>query len=232
MLLPDPITHANRVHSRERYERRNRYILANRPGFNLRYWKRILRMPGRIDKMAEALGWSDTRRLFLKARLLSRMTCFFVDHLVGRLREAGLASEPDLAHEWERQYAHFLDLFLRLSATPDAADILWAMKAMTRLTQLPRPLLRCRERHWRLVSRVADGGARVAQVMASPRSARAKAWRICFLAAREADRFEKTGLRWDEGYSRSMLANYADFRSDEDVYLAVVQYESAPTRPQ
>lgn len=228
MLLPDPITHADRVRSRERYERRNRYILSRRPGFNLRYWKRILRMPGRIDRMAGTLGWSDTTRLFVKARLLSRMTCFFVDHLVGRLREAGLASEPDLAHEWERQYAHFLDLFLRLSATPEAADILWAMKAMTRLTQPPRPLLRCRERHWRLVSRVADGGARVAQVMASARSPRAKARRICFLAAREADRFERTGVPWNDGYGRSMLANYADFRTNEEVYLAVVGFEAPP----
>lgn len=232
MLLPDPITHADRLRSRARYERRNRYILSRRPGFNLRYWKRILRMPGRVDRMAETLGWSETTRLFVKARLLSRMTCFFVDHLVGRLREAGLTSEADLAHEWERQYAHFLDLFLRLSATPDAGDILWAMRAMTRLTQPPRPLLRGRERHWRLVSRVADGGARVAQVMASSRSAEAKARRICFLAAREADRFEKTGVRWEDGYGRSMLANYADFRSDEDVYLAVVGYETAPKAPQ
>ncbi|MBQ7251884.1 MAG: hypothetical protein IJS32_04705 [Kiritimatiellae bacterium] len=232
MLLPDPITHADRLRSRERYERRNLYILFHRPGFNLRYWKRILRMPERVDRMAETMGWSDTTRLFVKARLLSRMTCFFVDHLVGRLREAGLTCEADLAHEWERQYAHFLDLFLRLGATPDAADILWAMKAMTRLTQPPRPLLRCRERHWRLVSRVADGGARVAQVMASPRSPKAKASRICFLAAREADRFEKTGVRWEDGYGRSMLANYADFRADEDVYLAVVEYEDAAKSPQ
>ena len=63
-------------------------------------------------------------------------------------------------------------------------------------------------------------------------SPEAKARRICFLAARDADRFEKAGVPWEDGYGRSMLANYADFRADEAVYLAVVEYETAPKAPQ
>jgi hypothetical protein len=41
--LPDPITNYNRQQIRRRYQRREEYILGHHPGFNLLYWRRIIR---------------------------------------------------------------------------------------------------------------------------------------------------------------------------------------------
>lgn len=225
-LLPDPITDYSRRMAHGRYARRARYILRNRPGFNLRYWKRITRVSGRVDKMAARRGLGRGEALLFKALLISRMTCFFIDHLVGRLNETGLIPAHELRGEWERQYTHFLDLFLRLNSVPDGGDILLAMQRLHRYTMPPERLLRARERHWGLFRRLipAGGGEGVVARRVEGRSGGAVARRACMQAAREADVWERGGGGdWLRAYADAMLRQYAWLRRRPDALAVILE---------
>jgi hypothetical protein len=222
-LLPDPITDHSRRVSQERYKRRAAYILSCRPGFNLRYWKRIVRVSARVDRLAAHRGWDREVALLFKALLISRMTCLFIDHLVGRLNEAGLVPAHELTPEWERQYAHFLDLFLRLNSVSDGGAILQAMGRLHYYTAPPEWLLRARMRHWGLFGRLAASGKCGGAGCGGRRCGEAVGRRACTAAARAADAAERRGEGpWDRAYADAMLGQAGALLERPDALAAIL----------
>ena len=88
--LPDPITNYNRQLARQRYQRREEYILGHHPGFNLVYWQRIIRAPRHVERWGRLRGWTRDQVLLTKALLISRMACVFIDHLITRMAQADI----------------------------------------------------------------------------------------------------------------------------------------------
>lgn len=227
--LPDPITDYSRRTDYVRYRARADYVLQNRPGFNLRYWGRIGRVSPRIDRLQSHMGWSHEYALVFKALLIGRMTCVFIDHLVERLAEAGLTSQHELRAEWERQYGHFIDLFLRLNSIPDGEDILFMMHRLHHYT-VPSPrLLATRLRHWHYFERLLAKGSglvpeeRAIHMLHANRPARIIARKLCAWASLYADFCERrTGETWGAAYAHCMLRFYTHIRHHPAVFVAIL----------
>ena len=134
LALPDPITNYNRQVARERYVRREEYVLGHRPGFNLIYWQRITRTPARVERWGRLWGWTRDQIMLTKALLITRMACVFIDHIIRRMEQAELIEtslgEPHL--EWENQYRNFLLQFLRVKSIPDRREIVKLMQRLHR----------------------------------------------------------------------------------------------------
>ena len=231
--LPDPITNYNRQLARQRYQRREEYILGHNPGFNLVYWQRILRAPGRVERWGRRLGWTHDQIMLTKALLISRMACVFIDHIIRRMEQADMISaSPGAPHaEWENQYRHFLLLFLRIADIPDRRDIVKQMQRLHRYTVPPTSLLDFRRRHWARIERsippflTASGVTslfirRQFVVQGDPVFA---ARRICFTAALYSDIQERRyHLQWMYAYSDCMLRLYDHIRRFPDIFAALI----------
>lgn len=232
--LPDPITNYNRQLARQRYQRREEYILGHHPGFNLVYWQRILRAPGRVERLGWHLGWTRDQIMLTKAMLISRMACVFIDHIVRRMEEANMiAAMPGAPSvEWENQYRHFILLFLRAVAIPDRREIVKLMQRLHRYT-LPSPsLLKFRARHWEAIERVLAPRMNPAGASAlfsrHPDLARhapvVAARRICFAASLYSDIQERLyRQQWMYAYSDSMLRLYDHIRKFPDILAALIE---------
>ena len=232
--LPDPITNYNRQIARQRYQRREEYILGNHPGFNLIYWQRILRAPTRVDRLGKRFSWSTDQILLTKALLISRMACVFIDHIIRRMEQADMiAAAPGAPHlEWENQYRHFLLLFLRLTTIPDRREIVKRMERLHRYTMPPASLLGFRRRHWarieRCLSRHLNSSDTTSLFVRHPSgphiSPAAAARRICFTAAFYSDMQERLfNQQWMYAYSDCMLRLYDQIRKTPDVLAALIE---------
>lgn len=234
--LPDPITNYNRQLARQRYLRREEYILGHHPGFNLVYWRRIVRVSARVERLGIHFGWSRDQIMLTKALLISRMACVFIDHIIHRMEQAELiAPAPGGPHaEWESQYHHFLLQFLRLPEVPDRRDIVKLMQRLHRYTQPPVTLLDFRRRHWKSIERILPG------LMAGPlglpgplvfrrplqrsRNPTVIARHICFTAALYSDVQERRyRQQWIYAYSDCMLRLYDPLRKYPDILSALVE---------
>ncbi len=232
--LPDPITNYNRQQARRRFERREEYIVGHHPGFNLVYWQRIIRTPGRVERRGLQLGWTREQTRITKALLISRMACVFIDHIIRRMEEADLIPRsPGAPHmEWENQYRHFLLLFLRQTDIPDRRDIVKSMQRLHRYTLPPASLLDFRQRHWKRVERalpqfLTPSGAstlfiyRQFDPYGNPVVAARK---ICFTAALYSDIQERLyHQQWMYAYSDCMLRLYDHIRKYPDILAAVIE---------
>lgn len=232
--LPDPITNFNRQIARNRNQRREEYILGHHPGFNLAYWRRIVRTPGRVERWGTRLGWSRDQIMLTKALLISRMACVFIDHIIRRMEEADLISTyPGAPHvEWENQYRHFLLLFLRLAEIPDRREIVKLMERLHRYTMPPAALIDFRRRHWASIERclrpfLSPSGAAnlfVRHQFSTQGNPVADARRICFTAAAYSDIQERLyGLQWMYAYSNCMLRLYDQVRRFPGILAAIIE---------
>ena len=230
--LPDPITNYNRQLARRRYQRREEYILGHHPGFNLVYWQRILRVPGRVERWGGRAGWTHDRIMLTKALLITRMACVFIDHIIRRMEQADMISAtPGAPHvEWENQYRHFLLLFLRLADIPDRREIVKLMQRLHRYTMPPASLLDFRRRHWRWIERIlpsllAPSGSNalfIRNQFTDQGDPVAAARKICFTAALYSDIQERLyHQQWMYAYSNCMLRLYDHIRKFPDVLSAV-----------
>ena len=231
--LPDPITNYNRQVARQRYLRREEFVLGHHPGFNLVYWRRIVRAPARIDRLGRHWGWNHDQIMLTKALLISRMACVFIDHLIGRMEQADIispsAGAPHL--EWENQYRQFLLLFLRTATIPGRREIVKIMQRLHRYTMPPESLIRFRRRHWRWIERILPSLLtpsaastlfirRQFNVHAAPVAAARK---ICFTAALYSDIQERLyRQQWMYAYSDCLLRLYEHIRKHPDVLAALI----------
>ena len=232
--LPDPITNYNRQLARLRYQRREAYIVGHHPGFNLVYWRRIVRAPGRVERWGWRRGWTRDQTMLTKALLISRMACVFIDHIIRRMEEADLIPPSPLAPhlEWESQYRHFLMLFLGLTEIPDRREIVKLMQQLHRYTMPPASLVGFRRRHWKRIERslppfLNPSGAatlfirRQFDPYGNPVAAARK---ICFTAALYSDLQERVyHQQWMYAYSNCMLRLYAHLRKFPDILSAVIE---------
>ncbi len=232
--LPDPITNYNRQVARQRYLRREAHVLIHHPGFNLVYWRRIIRAPARIERLGRHLGWTADQINLTKALLISRMACVFIDHMIYRMEQAHLlvATHGAPHAEWENQYRQFLRLFLRLTEIPDRRAIVKLMQRLHRYTRPSTTLLSFRQRHWEFIEgilapRLNPEGA--AALFARPaftsgqNPARA-AQRIRFHAALFADIQERLHQQlWMFAYSDFMLRLYDQIRKYPEVLTSLVE---------
>ena len=232
--LPDPITNYNRQLARLRYQRREAYIVGHHPGFNLVYWRRIVRAPGRVERWGWRRGWTRDQTMLTKALLISRMACVFIDHLIGRMEQVDIippsAGAPHL--EWENQYREFLLLFLRTHEIHGRREIVKIMQRLHRYTMPPESLLRFRRRHWRWIERILPSLLtpsaastlfirRQFNVHAAPV---AVARKICFTAALYSDIQERLyRQQWMYAYSNCMLRLYDHVRKTPDVLSALIE---------
>ena len=232
--LPDPITNYNRQQARQRYQRREEYILGHHPGFNLIYWQRIIRTPRRVERWGLRLGWSYDQIMLTKALLISRMACVFIDHIIRRMEQADMISTtPGAPHvEWENQYRHFLLLFLRLANIPDRREIVKLMQRLHRYTMPPASLLDFRRRHWARVERsippfLTPSGAAslfIRHQFTGQGNAVVAARRICFTAAIYSDIQEHLyHQQWMYAYSDCMLRLYDQIRKTPGIFAALIE---------
>ncbi|HOE00745.1 MAG TPA: hypothetical protein PLD40_03995 [Kiritimatiellia bacterium] len=233
LALPDPITNYNRQIARQRYLRRAEQVLGHHPGFNLAYWRRIVRASDRVDRLGRHWGWSADQVKLTKALLITRMACVFIDHLIQRMKQAGIIPpHPDEPHlEWERQYRNFLLMFLRTPEIKDRREIVKNMQRLHRYTTPPVSLLEFRQRHWRWFA------ALMPSLLASPNPNTlfirrqlhldgppvAAARRICFTAALYSDIQERAyRQQWMYAYSDCMLRLYDRLRATPQVLAAII----------
>ena len=232
--LPDPITNYNRQLARRRYQRREEYILGHHPGFNLVYWRRILRAPGRVERWGRRLGWSHDQIMLTKALLVSRMACVFIDHIIRRMEQADMIpGSPGAPHaEWENQYRHFLLLFLRLVEIPDRREIVKLMQRLHRYIMPPDFLLSFRRRHWARIERglpqfLTPSGAStlfIRRQFAAQGDPLVAARRICFTAALYSDIQERLyRQQWMYAYSDCMLRLYDHIRKFPHLLAAIIE---------
>jgi hypothetical protein len=232
--LPDPITNYNRQLARKRYQRREAFILDHHPGFNLVYWRRIVRAPERVERWGRLLGWTRDQIMLTKAMLISRMACVFIDHIIHRMVEAELISPtPGGPHgEWENQYHHFLLLFLRQPEVPDRREIVTLMQRLHRYTLPPVTLLDFRRRHWKSIERVlpalmTPAGAATLftrRPITAKRQPVSAARHICFTAALHSDIQERLyHQQWTYAYSDGMLRLYDRLRKSPDILAALLE---------
>lgn len=231
--LPDPITNYNRQVARQRYLRREAFVLGHHPGFNLVYWRRIVRAPARVERLGRRWGWSRDQIKLTQALLVTRMACVFIDHLIGRMAQAGIlprsANAPHL--EWERQYRDFLLLFLRTTEIHGRREIVKIMQRLHRYTMPPQSLLDFRQRHWRWIARILPGLLtpsaastlfiqRQFNVQGDPVVAARK---ICFTAALYSDIQERLyRQQWMYAYSTCLLRLYDLLRKNPDILSALI----------
>lgn len=231
--LPDPITNYNRQVARQRYMRREEFVLGHHPGFNLVYWRRIIQSPARVERLGRHWGWSHDQIMLTKALLISRMACVFIDHLIRRMEQADiispLAGAPHL--EWERQYRNFLLLFLRTPEIQGRREIVKIMQRLHRYTMPPASLIEFRRRHWKwfggiLTSLLTPAGAatlfirRQFNFQGDPVAAARK---ICFTAALYSDIQERLyRQQWMFAYSGCMLRLYDRIRRTPRVLSAII----------
>jgi len=233
LALPDPITNYNRQIARKRYERREEFVLGHHPGFNLVYWRRIMRAPLRLERWGRRFGWSRDQIMLTKALLVSRMACVFIDHIIRRMEQADLMPVfPNAPHvEWERQYRSFLLLFLRSPEVSDRREIVKLMQRLHRYTMPPESLIRFRRRHWRWIERIlppllTPSGAsslfirRQFDTQGHPDAAARK---VCFTAALYSDIQERLyHQQWMYAYSDCMLRLYEHIRKHPDLFAALL----------
>lgn len=231
--LPDPITNYNRQIARQRYQRREEFILDHHPGFNLVYWRRIVRAPDRVERWGRLLGWTRDQIMLTKAMLISRMASVFIDHVIHRMVQAELISPvPGGPHaEWENQYHHFLLLFLRQPEVPDRREIVTLMQRLHRYTVPPVTLLDFRRRHWKCIEHVlppllTPAGA-ATLFNRRPISARyrpvAAARHICFTAALYSDIQERLyRQQWTYAYGHCLLRLYDQLRKSPEILAAIL----------
>lgn len=231
--LPDPITNYNRQIARQRYLRREEFVLGHHPGFNLVYWQRIVRASGRIDRWGRRLGWTRDQIMLTKALLISRMACVFIDHLIRRMQQATLIPPSNLAphQEWESQYRHFLMLFLSQTEVEDREEIVSLMQRLHRYIMPPEVLIAFRQRHWKWIERIlpqflVPAGAtnlfirRQFNAAGDPVVA---ARRICFTAALYSDIQERLyGQQWMYAYSDCLLRLYDQIRKSPEILAAIL----------
>lgn len=233
LLLPDPITSYNRELFRRRTERRAEFIRGHHPGFNLIYWQRIIRAPGRVERWGRRFGWSHDQVMLTKALLISRMACVFIDHIIRRMKEAELiAPAPGAPHaEWEEQYRHFLLLFLRQEDIPDRREIVKLMQRLHNYTVPPESILTFRRRHWQCIRRsiapllTASGSSRllIRRELATRRNPALAARRICFTATLFSDIQERLyHQQWMFAYSNCMLRLYDQLRKSPGILSAII----------
>ena len=235
LSLPDPITNHNRQIARQRYLRREEYVLDHHPGFNLVYWRRIIRAPARLDRLGHRWGWPPDRLILTKALLISRMTCVFIDHIIRRMQQADILPAPGAPHlEWERQYRSFLLLFLRATEIPERRNIVKHMQRLHRYTMPPASLIRFRQRHWPRIERslppllTPSGAANlfIRRQLAAQRNPVVAARRICFTAALYSDIQERLyNQQWMYAYSDCLLRLYEHIRKKPDVFAAIIALE-------
>jgi hypothetical protein len=232
--LPDPITNYNRQQIRRRYQRREEYILGHHPGFNLLYWRRIIRAPARVERWGRRLGWDRDQIMLTKALLISRMACIFIDHIIRRMEAAGLLDPSPHAPqaEWENQYRHFLLLFLGLEEVPDRREIVKLMQRLHRYVVPPASLLDFRRRHWARIERQiapllnASGASSlfIRRQFAVRSDPVFTARRICFTAALYSDIQERLyRQQWMYAYSDCMLRLYDQLRRNPAVLTALIE---------
>ena len=102
--LPDPITNYNRQIARQRYLRREEYVLDHHPGFNLVYWRRIVRAPARVERWGRRWGWTRDQIMLTQALLVSRMACVFIDHLIRRMGQKLGVTQVVVTHDMRSLY--------------------------------------------------------------------------------------------------------------------------------
>ncbi len=234
LSLPDPITNFNRETVRRRYQRREEYILGNRPGFNLIYWQRIIRAPARVARWGRHFGWPPEQVLLTQALLISRMACVFIDHIIRRMEQADLLeARPGAPHaEWENQYRHFLLLFLRQRDIPARRQIVKQMQLLHHYTLPPASLIDFRRRHWARIEHcipplLRNGGSLSLfthrQFTPGGRPA-AAARHICFTAAVYSDIQERRyRQQWMYAYSDCMLRLYDQLRKQPAILAALLR---------
>ena len=233
LSLPDPITNYNRQIARERYLRREEYVLGHRPGFNLIYWQRITRAPARVERWGRRWSWTRDQIMLTKALLITRMACIFIDHIIRRMEQAELIeTAPGAPHlEWENQYRNFLLQFLRVATIPDRRDIVKLMQRLHRYTVPPASLLDFRRRHWRWLEQILrpllipSGSVElfIRQQIVVRSNPTTTARRICFVAALYADIQERVyQQRWMYAYSDCLLRLYDRIRQFPDVFAALI----------
>ena len=236
LALPDPITNYNRQIARQRYVRREKFVLGHHPGFNLVYWRRIVRAPGRVERLGRHWGWSRDQIILTKALLITRMACVFIDHLIQRMEQAAIISPSTNAPhlEWERQYRNFLLLFLRTNEIPDRREIVKDMQRLHRYTMPPASLIEFRRRHWKwfagiLPSLLATPNAsalfirRQFNFQGNPAAAARK---ICFTAALYSDIQERVyRQQWMFAYSDCMLRLYDRIRRTSNILAAIIELD-------
>ena len=236
LSLPDPITNYNRHQARERYLQRESFIQTHHPGFNLVYWRRIIRAPSRVERLGVHLGWSIDQINLTKALLISRMASIFVDHMIHRMVQTGLIASTTggPAHEWENQYRQFLRMFLRVDDIYDRRLIVKNMQKLHRYTQPPASLLAFRRRHWRWIDRCVNARLTpeaAATLFADRLIRRAQkpataARRIAFTAAIYSDIQERLfRQQWMYAYSNCMLRLYDQIRAFPHVFAALIHIE-------
>jgi len=232
--LPDPITNYNRKLARGRYQRREAFVIGHHPGFNLVYWKRIIRAPERIERWGTRLGWTHDQIMLTKAMLISRMACVFIDHMIQRMEQVDIiAHSPGAPHqEWEKQYRNFLLLFLKVKTIPDRQEIVKLMQRLHYYTLPPDSLLLFRQRHWDCIQKVlqpllTQSGAstlfirRQFSAMENPVAA---ARRIYFTASLYSDIQERLyHQQWVYAFSDCMLRLYDQIRKFPEVLGALIE---------
>lgn len=234
LFLPDPITNFDRARHLQRRDRRQHYIVNHSPGFNLRYWQRIIRAPARIEHIGRCRHWSLPHIRLTQALLISRMACIFIDHLVARLIEADIIPVIQQHEEWEKQYRRFIAQFLQAESIPERLDIVEIMVKLHHYTSPPPSLLHARRRHWTLLKNIYPKLAhpsKPAEVLIdhylhSSLSPTVIARKICLMASLHADYQEQRHCQtWRYAYSDCMLRLYDTVKASAPVLTAIIELE-------
>ncbi len=233
-LLPDPITHLYRKSGYQRELQRINFISKKRPGFNLRYWKRIVRVPEKLDTIGKHRQWSNEQIMLVKALLTSRMGALYIDHIIRRLREIELVSSEREHREWERQYNLFVKRYVNDPQIKDRCAIVKEIRKLHRYTNPPQSLLRKRAKHWKSIEKFLSSESRIEEVLRyeidkildSPLSNNVKAFKIAFTVALYADVGERVNrMVWTFAYRDTMLRLYDKIRSYPNVFYAIIEQD-------
>lgn len=215
--LPPPLIHELRSRSYPRLYRMTRNP-GNR-GFGL-YVRRYTNVIVRREKtLAE------------KAITVSYLGSFLVDHMVEGLRNAARMmegrelSEIEGRQAWEIQYPGVIERFLRELKEGD--QIRPVLPRISNYTTVPLGLHAFRQRHWPRIARwlaTRDVGCerqltlRVAAIMASKRSSKAKAASVRLAASLMADMECWVGhMPWPAAYGHTMIDLYPLIEKHPDV---------------
>ncbi|NLE67672.1 MAG: hypothetical protein GX608_09645 [Lentisphaerae bacterium] len=230
-LLPDPITHFQRLQKAEVVTRRMKIVGERKAGFNLRYWHRIVRVPGKLDRIGAARGWPPEKLLLMKALLTSRMGAYYVDHILQRLKQLDAMTLQEENQNWEKLYFSFIERYRNEERIHDREQILFEMAKIHRFVNPPSRLLENRARHWKLVERFLAPGfdldaamtAEIRHALESQAAPTAKAFKVCFAVGLFADVAERSrGVNWMMAYENGMLGLFDMISAQPAVMHAIM----------
>lgn len=230
----DPLTHQYRIREYQRESKKMDLIGQYRPGFNLIYWKRIVRVPIIVDRISSRANWSSEKTILTKALLTSRMGARYVDHIIHRIKQTESLSEAQEHYLWEIYHSDFLDRYRNDQRIPDRENIIKVINRIHNYVMPPKRLIQERAHHWRRIANILTKGKnlesylpeRIKKILNSNLSKKVKAFKICFTVGLCADIEERWHHQaWTYAYREMMLRFYESIGTHPEALHAIIELD-------